>query len=157
MRAMALAFLVLAGCATPGRPELGARLGAMIGVLEAEPVRSVGVPVRVHPKWGPQTKWINTMTKNPVTDGTHEDHVRAGQQSHKNTAEAPPAKDGQHDPKHGGQGGTHEQHVKAGEQSHKNAPAASGKMDAAPAPHPGGQGGTHEQHVAAGAQSHKKT
>ena len=106
---------------------------------------------------GAQTKWSNTLTKNPVTDGTHEDHVRAGQQSHKNAPAASPSKDGQHEPAHGSQGGTHEQHVKAGEQSHKKAPAAADKMDVGAAHHPGGQGGTHEQHVKAGAQSHKNT
>ncbi len=43
--------------------------------------------------------------------GSHEQHVKAGEQSHKN--------DG--DKESGGQrGGSHEQHVKAGQQSHKN-------------------------------------
>ncbi|UCI32043.1 hypothetical protein [Mesorhizobium sp. B4-1-4] len=54
--------------------------------------------------------------------GTHEQHVKAGQQSHKNM-------DDKHRQQHaaderqqgsGTRGGTHEQHVKAGEQSHKN-------------------------------------
>jgi hypothetical protein len=43
--------------------------------------------------------------------GTHEQHVKAGQQSHKNEE----MKSGT-----GKQGGTHEQHVKSGQQSHKN-------------------------------------
>jgi len=42
--------------------------------------------------------------------GTHEQHVKAGEQSHKNTSGS-----SSHS-----QGGTHEQHVKAGQQSHKN-------------------------------------
>jgi hypothetical protein len=52
--------------------------------------------------------------------GTHDQHVKAGQQSHKNTTGSSSAK---HDDAHSGkstQGGTHEQHVKAGQQSHKN-------------------------------------
>ncbi len=44
--------------------------------------------------------------------GTHEQHVKAGEQSHKNT--------GSHAGGGHSQGGTHEQHVKAGQQSHKN-------------------------------------
>ncbi len=52
--------------------------------------------------------------------GTHEQHVKSGQQSHKNTTGSSSA---QHDNAHSSkstQGGTHEQHVKAGQQSHKN-------------------------------------
>jgi len=50
MRAMvvAVAFLVLAGCASSGRPELEARLGELMSIPEAELVRRVGVPARVH-------------------------------------------------------------------------------------------------------------
>ena len=48
MIVLAAAFLVLAGCATTGRPELEARLGELMGVPEAELVRRVGVPARVH-------------------------------------------------------------------------------------------------------------
>jgi hypothetical protein len=56
--------------------------------------------------------------------GTHEQHVKAGEQSHKNTSGAQ-SKGGSHDAgsKHesgSSRGGTHEQHVKAGQQSHKN-------------------------------------
>ena len=46
--------------------------------------------------------------------GSHEQHVKAGEQSHKND---------DHSKSAGGsssRGGSHEQHVKAGEQSHKN-------------------------------------
>ncbi|MBB3385021.1 MULTISPECIES: hypothetical protein [unclassified Rhizobium] len=56
--------------------------------------------------------------------GTHEQHVKAGQQSHKNmdndntrNASASGSRE-QHSG--GSRGGTHEQHVKAGQQSHKN-------------------------------------
>jgi hypothetical protein len=61
--------------------------------------------------------------------GSHEQHVKAGEQSHKNTG-------GQSKPSEEktSRGGTHEQHVKAGEHS---------------------SGGTHDQHVKAGEQSHK--
>lgn len=49
--------------------------------------------------------------------GSHEQHVRAGQQSHKNddTRQA-----GGRENESSTRGGTHEQHVKAGQQSHKN-------------------------------------
>jgi hypothetical protein len=98
------------------------------------------------------------MTKNPVTEGTHEDHVNAGQQSHKNPDGAAPAnKAPASDAKAGGQGGTHEQHVKAGEQSHKNSSDAASSHDDESNPKAGGQGGTHEQHVNAGKQSNKNS
>ena len=55
--------------------------------------------------------------------GTHEQHVKAGQQSHKNmesnTRNA--SSTGSREQHSGGsRGDTHEQHVKAGQQSHKN-------------------------------------
>jgi len=49
--------------------------------------------------------------------GSHEQHVRAGQQSHKNDDNTKQA--GGRD-NESSRGGTHEQHVKAGQQSHKN-------------------------------------
>jgi len=57
--------------------------------------------------------------------GSHEQHVKAGEQSHKNTAGGTGGA-GEHEKQvqdrgTGTQGGTHEQHVKAGQQSHKNA------------------------------------
>lgn len=57
------------------------------------------------------------MAQNHTQGGTHEQHVKAGQQSHKN--------DGKHassasKEQSSTRGGTHEQHVKAGQQSHKN-------------------------------------
>jgi hypothetical protein len=69
------------------------------------------------------------MAEDHSRGGTHEQHVKAGVQSHKNTG-------GQHQ---GGstQGGTHDQHVKAGEQSHKNNPAGSQHSEAS------SRGGSH--------------
>ena len=57
--------------------------------------------------------------------GTHEQHVKAGEQSHKNTSQGGSEKGSSHSgsgESSGGstRGGTHEQHVKAGQQSHKN-------------------------------------
>ncbi|MCX7515166.1 hypothetical protein [Frateuria sp. STR12] len=49
--------------------------------------------------------------------GSHEQHVKAGEQSHKNdNSKSASSSSGNR----GSQGGSHEQHVKAGEQSHKN-------------------------------------
>lgn len=62
----------------------------------------------------------------PNQGGTHEQHVKAGQQSHKNDersrqqqAESGSSRQ-QGDDMERSRGGTHEQHVKAGQQSHKN-------------------------------------
>ncbi|AYG68015.1 MULTISPECIES: hypothetical protein [unclassified Rhizobium] len=55
--------------------------------------------------------------------GTHEQHVKAGQQSHKNMEnDTRNASSTSSREQHSGnsRGGTHEQHVKAGHQSHKN-------------------------------------
>lgn len=55
--------------------------------------------------------------------GTHDQHVKAGQQSHKNMEDNTrnASSSGSHEQRSGGsRGGTHEQHVKAGQQSHKN-------------------------------------
>ena len=46
--------------------------------------------------------------------GSHEQHVKAGEQSHKNTVSKKSGSGGST------RGGSHEQHVKAGQQSHKN-------------------------------------
>ena len=62
-------------------------------------------------------------TQTGTQGGTHEQHVKAGEQSHKSTPSQPTSDDSKgasHSPSHGTQGGTHEQHVKAGQQSHKN-------------------------------------
>jgi len=76
--------------------------------------------------FNPQTRRYPTMANEQNTrGGSHEQHVKAGEQSHKNT-----------------HGGSHEQQSKAGEQSHKGGES-------------GTRGGSHEQHVKAGQQSHK--
>jgi len=49
---VAVAVLMLAGCASSGRPELEARLGELMSIPEAELVRRVGVPARVHEAQG---------------------------------------------------------------------------------------------------------
>lgn len=48
------------------------------------------------------------MSNEGTRGGSHEQHVKAGEQSHKSA------------PAGTSHGGSHEQHVKAGEQSHKN-------------------------------------
>jgi hypothetical protein len=65
--------------------------------------------------------------------GSHEQHVKAGEQSHKNAGSGSSS-----------QGGAHEQHGKAGEPNHKNAGSGSSS-----------RGGSQEQHLKAGGQSHK--
>ncbi len=56
--------------------------------------------------------------------GTHEQHVKAGQQSHKNDDRTHHAGERDSDRResggHGERGGSHEQHVRVGQQSHKN-------------------------------------
>jgi general stress protein YciG len=54
--------------------------------------------------------------------GTHEQHVRAGQQSHKNTHPENHRSDSDNrsSSDSGKQGGSREQHAEAGRQSHKN-------------------------------------
>ncbi len=54
--------------------------------------------------------------------GSHEQHVKAGEQSHKNEGGSRPQQAQNDKSSQGGgqRGGSHEQHVKAGEQSHKN-------------------------------------
>ena len=83
------------------------------------------------------------MAEEHSQGGTHEQHVKAGEQSHKNT--------GGQNQGHATEGGTHEQRVKAGEQSHKNNPAHGTHSEGTP------RGGSHEQHVKAGQQSHKNS
>jgi len=57
------------------------------------------------------------MSPNNNRGGSHEQHAKAGQQSHKNEdMRQAGGRDEQ-----SSRGGTHEQHVKAGQQSHKNA------------------------------------
>lgn len=57
--------------------------------------------------------------------GTHEQHVKAGKQSHKNsddkaTTRSASSKSSADSKSSGKQGGSSEQHIKAGQQSHKN-------------------------------------
>jgi hypothetical protein len=52
--------------------------------------------------------------------GSHEQHVKAGQQSHKNDTHSASSRTDSNSDSHSTRGGTHEQHVKAGQQSHKN-------------------------------------
>ncbi|RUM25349.1 hypothetical protein EFQ99_11345 [Rhizobium vallis] len=52
--------------------------------------------------------------------GNHEQHVKAGQQSHKNDSKDRSASGSRDAQSSGTRGGSHEQHVKAGQQSHKN-------------------------------------
>lgn len=57
--------------------------------------------------------------------GTHEQHVKAGKQSHKNsddkaTIRSASSKSSADSKSSGKQGGSSEQHMKAGQQSHKN-------------------------------------
>ena len=96
--------------------------------------------------------------------GSHEQHVKAGEQSHKNTSGSTQSmSEGertrgsvqeQQDQGEHTRGGTHEQHVRAGQQSHKNT-TGSGSQTGSEGEHM--RGGTHEQHVKAGQQSHKNT
>jgi hypothetical protein len=72
----------------------------------------------------PNSKGTGKSSSGSSTQGgTHEQHVKAGQQSHKNTdsKSASASGDAKSGSKSSGtQGGTHEQHVNAGKQSHKN-------------------------------------
>ena len=65
-------------------------------------------------------KVVNAMTKQSSRGGdhaSHEQHVKAGQQSHKNEGSSSHSKSASSE---SSRGGSHEQHVKAGQQSHKN-------------------------------------
>lgn len=57
------------------------------------------------------------MSSENTRGGSHEQHVKAGQQSHKNSPGSSSSGTKSASPSHGG---SHEQHVKAGQQSHKN-------------------------------------
>lgn len=62
-------------------------------------------------------------TSNNNRGSPHEQHVKAGQQSHKNDDNS--SNSGRDNNDNGSnRGGTHEQHVKAGQQSHKNSSMA---------------------------------
>jgi hypothetical protein len=55
----------------------------------------------------------------PHQGGSHEQQVKGGQQSHKNT-DSKQTTSPNNDRSSDNRGGSHEQHVKAGQQSHKN-------------------------------------
>lgn len=52
--------------------------------------------------------------------GSHDQHVKAGQQSHKNTGTKQQASPRNEQSKEATRGGSHEQHGKAGRQGHKS-------------------------------------
>jgi hypothetical protein len=52
--------------------------------------------------------------------GSHEQHVKSGQQGHKNTDTKQGSSSNKEESSSSTRGGSHEQHVKAGQQSHKN-------------------------------------
>jgi hypothetical protein len=58
------------------------------------------------------------MSTQNTRGGSHEQHVKAGEQSHKNTGSSSGSSNQSQSA--GSRGGSHEQHVKAGQQSHKN-------------------------------------
>ena len=65
----------------------------------------------------------NKNSRSGNQGGTHEQHVKAGQQSHKNMdakTHSASSSGSREQQSSGTRGGTHEQHVKAGQQSHKN-------------------------------------
>jgi hypothetical protein len=90
--------------------------------------------------------------------GSHEQHVKAGQQSHKNAGSKSEGEatrgsvQEQQDKGEHSRGGSHEQQAKAGQQSHES---TSGSHSGSEGEHT--RGGTHEQHVKAGQQSHKNS
>jgi hypothetical protein len=52
--------------------------------------------------------------------GTHDQHVKAGQQSHKNMGSQQASSGSKNDQSSGNRGGSHEQHGKSGQQGQKN-------------------------------------
>jgi hypothetical protein len=87
--------------------------------------------------------------------GTHEQHVEAGRQSHKNDGNQQSASSGSGSGS-GMRGGSREQHAEAGRQSHKNdGNKQSGSSGSSGSGSGGTRGGTPEQHAEAGRQSHK--
>jgi hypothetical protein len=91
--------------------------------------------------------------------GTHEQHVKAGQQSHKNSGNSQSASSSGSRSGAGVQGGTPEQHAAAGRQSHKNSGNSQSASSSGSSSRSSGgtRGGTPEQHAAAGRQSHKNS
>jgi hypothetical protein len=63
----------------------------------------------------------NNKSRSGNQGGTHEQHVKAGQQSHKNDGNKQSGSGSGSGSRSGGtRGGTPEQHAEAGRQSHKN-------------------------------------
>ena len=62
----------------------------------------------------------NKNSRSGNQGGTHEQHVKAGQQSHKNDGNKQSGSAGSSSRSGGTRGGTPEQHAAAGRQSHKN-------------------------------------
>ncbi|ANG99326.1 hypothetical protein A8A54_22605 [Brucella pseudogrignonensis] len=60
------------------------------------------------------------MEQNHNQGGSHQQHVKAGQQSHKNTGKHASKSDDNKQNVSSSPSGSHELHVKAGQQSHKN-------------------------------------
>jgi hypothetical protein len=87
---------------------------------------------------------------NEQRGGSHEQHVKAGEESHKNSPGGTTQNDDESRGSGSSRGGTHEQHVKAGEQSHKGGSTSSQESGSESS-----RGGSHEQHVKAGEESRK--
>jgi hypothetical protein len=71
----------------------------------------------------PSATKVMTMANQSNQGGdraSHEQHVKAGEQSHKNQDTKQAGSSGSSSGSSGQRGGSHEQHVKAGQQSHKN-------------------------------------
>jgi hypothetical protein len=65
-----LALLVLAGCGDPGRAELEARLGELVGRSEVELVRRMGAPARVVEAGGRRfLAWSHSWLEPPYVPG----------------------------------------------------------------------------------------
>jgi hypothetical protein len=88
----------------------------------------------------------NMMTTQSNSNrNSHDQHVRAGEQSHKNSGQQQQASP---------RSGSHDQQMHAGQQSHKNASGSSAGNSGSAT---GTRGGSSEQHAASGRQSHKNT
>ena len=89
--------------------------------------------------------------------GTHEQHVEAGRQSHKNSGSQDASEAGNIG-SGGGASGNRQSDSGTDTSSKQSASRSSGSdSDSAAGSRSGTQGGTREQHVEAGRQSHKKT
>ena len=89
-----------------------------------------------------------TTQSNQNRGGNHEQHVRAGGQSHKNTGQQQQASP---------RSASHDQQMNAGQQNPKNANGPNSGNSASGSSGSGTRGGSSEQHAASGRQSHKNT